>query len=173
MNLRTAKIELLRLLNDRTPLDQFDVTGMYDFTESIPTQDSLRQAALDWVRERRQQALRHWTTPTQTERLAAETRLQTLAPKWQPGQVAPQLLGITEAAIRAGDRPLVDALMFGPMPGMVFDLTDGTGPHEHEGDRALWKARQWDLRHAAFPPEARVDLDLWRTAEADGAKRLA
>jgi outer membrane protein, heavy metal efflux system len=47
VNLRTAKIELLRLLNERTPLDQFDVTGVYDFTESIPTQDSLRQAALD------------------------------------------------------------------------------------------------------------------------------
>jgi len=47
VNLRTAKIELLRLLNDRTPLDQFDVTGVYDFTEAIPTLDSLRQAALD------------------------------------------------------------------------------------------------------------------------------
>jgi len=47
VNLRTAKIELLRLLNDRTPLDQFDVTGVYDFAESIPTLASLRQAALD------------------------------------------------------------------------------------------------------------------------------
>ena len=47
VNLRTAKIELLRLLNDRTPLDQFDVTGVYDFAESIPALDSLRQTALD------------------------------------------------------------------------------------------------------------------------------
>ena len=27
VNLRTAKIQLLQLLNDRTPVDQFDVTG--------------------------------------------------------------------------------------------------------------------------------------------------
>jgi cobalt-zinc-cadmium efflux system outer membrane protein len=47
VNLRTAKIELLRLLNDRTPLDRFDVTGVYDFAESIQALASLRQAALD------------------------------------------------------------------------------------------------------------------------------
>ena len=29
VNLRTAKIQLLQLLNDRTPVDQFDVTGPY------------------------------------------------------------------------------------------------------------------------------------------------
>ena len=32
VNLRTAKIELLQLLDDRTPVDQFDVTGPFDFT---------------------------------------------------------------------------------------------------------------------------------------------
>src|SRR4029077_11234846 len=31
VNLRTAKIELLTLLNSRTPVEQFDVTGLYDF----------------------------------------------------------------------------------------------------------------------------------------------
>ena len=31
VNLRTAKIQLLQLLNDRTPVDQFDVTGPFDF----------------------------------------------------------------------------------------------------------------------------------------------
>jgi cobalt-zinc-cadmium efflux system outer membrane protein len=34
VNLRTAKIQLLTLLNDRTPIEQFDVTGPYDFTEN-------------------------------------------------------------------------------------------------------------------------------------------
>ena len=31
VNLRTAKIQLLTLLNDRTPVEQFDVTGTFDF----------------------------------------------------------------------------------------------------------------------------------------------
>jgi outer membrane protein, heavy metal efflux system len=47
VNLRTAKIELLALLNDRTPIDQFDVTGPYDFSQQIPPLDDIRQSALD------------------------------------------------------------------------------------------------------------------------------
>src|SRR5271165_7536697 len=47
VNLRTAKIELLALLNDRTPIDQFDVTGRFDFSEQPPPLDDVRQAALD------------------------------------------------------------------------------------------------------------------------------
>ena len=35
VNLRTAKIQLLTLLNDRTPVEQFDVTGTFDFSETI------------------------------------------------------------------------------------------------------------------------------------------
>jgi cobalt-zinc-cadmium efflux system outer membrane protein len=46
VNLRTAKIQLLQLLNDRTPLDQFDVTGIFDFSEVLDPLDSFRQAAL-------------------------------------------------------------------------------------------------------------------------------
>ena len=34
VNLRTAKIALLQLLNDRTPVDQFDVTGPFDFSRA-------------------------------------------------------------------------------------------------------------------------------------------
>ena len=33
VNLRTAKIQLLQLLNDRTPVEQFDVTGPFDFSD--------------------------------------------------------------------------------------------------------------------------------------------
>jgi outer membrane protein, heavy metal efflux system len=47
VNLRLAKIQLLMLSNDRTPVDQFDVTGPFDFTEQIPQMGDVRQAALD------------------------------------------------------------------------------------------------------------------------------
>ena len=46
VNLRTAKIQLLQLMDDRTPLDQFDVTGMFDFSDALDPLDSFRQAAL-------------------------------------------------------------------------------------------------------------------------------
>jgi len=46
VNLRTAKIQLLQLLDDRTPLDQFDVTGMFDFSDALDPLDSFRQEAL-------------------------------------------------------------------------------------------------------------------------------
>ena len=47
VNLRTAKIQLLQLLNDRTPVDQFDVTGTFDFSDALDPLDNFRQAALD------------------------------------------------------------------------------------------------------------------------------
>ena len=46
-SLETAKIQLLTLLNDRTPVDEFDVTGPYDFSAQIPPLDDVRQAAID------------------------------------------------------------------------------------------------------------------------------
>ena len=45
-SLRTAKIQLLALLNDRTPVDRFDVAGSFDFVEPLATLEELRQAAL-------------------------------------------------------------------------------------------------------------------------------
>ena len=47
VNLRTAKIQLLALLNDRTPIEQFDVTGPFDFSDQISALDEVRQMALD------------------------------------------------------------------------------------------------------------------------------
>src|SRR5579871_6212043 len=47
VNLRTAKIQLLMLLNDRTPVEQFDVQGPYDFSRQIGGLEEIRQAALD------------------------------------------------------------------------------------------------------------------------------
>jgi outer membrane protein, heavy metal efflux system len=47
VNLRTAKIQLLALLNDQTPVEQFDVTGPYDFSTQLPPLPDVRQTALD------------------------------------------------------------------------------------------------------------------------------
>lgn len=47
VNLRTAKIQLLALLNERTPVEQFDVAGPFDFAENIIALDAVRQIALD------------------------------------------------------------------------------------------------------------------------------
>jgi len=47
VNLRTSKIQLLTLLNDRTPVDQLDVTGTYDFTDQLSPLEDFRKVALD------------------------------------------------------------------------------------------------------------------------------
>jgi cobalt-zinc-cadmium efflux system outer membrane protein len=47
VDLRTAKIQLQQLLNDRTPVEQFDVTGPFDFSEELKPLDDFRQIALD------------------------------------------------------------------------------------------------------------------------------
>jgi cobalt-zinc-cadmium efflux system outer membrane protein len=46
VNLRTAKIQLLALLNDRTPVEQLEVTGPFDFAEIITPLQEFRQTAL-------------------------------------------------------------------------------------------------------------------------------
>jgi cobalt-zinc-cadmium efflux system outer membrane protein len=46
VNLRTAKIQLLELLNDRTPVEQFDVVGPFDFNQQVQTLDEYRKMAL-------------------------------------------------------------------------------------------------------------------------------
>jgi cobalt-zinc-cadmium efflux system outer membrane protein len=46
VNLRTSKIQLLQLLNDRTPIEQFDVTGPYDFSERLPPLHEFQNVAL-------------------------------------------------------------------------------------------------------------------------------
>ena len=47
VNLRTAKIQLLQLLDDRTPVDQFDVQGLFDFSDQLEPLDAFRQIGLD------------------------------------------------------------------------------------------------------------------------------
>jgi cobalt-zinc-cadmium efflux system outer membrane protein len=47
VTLRTAKIQLLTLLNDRTPIEQFDVAGPFDFNDQLIARDEFRKIALD------------------------------------------------------------------------------------------------------------------------------
>jgi cobalt-zinc-cadmium efflux system outer membrane protein len=43
---RNARIQLLQLLNLRTPVDQFDITGTFEYSESLLQPDELRRVAL-------------------------------------------------------------------------------------------------------------------------------
>ena len=47
VNLRTTKINLLALLDDRRPVDNFDVEGPYDFSEDLLSLDDYRKDALN------------------------------------------------------------------------------------------------------------------------------
>jgi outer membrane protein, heavy metal efflux system len=47
VNLRTAKIQLQALLNDRTPVEGLDVSGRFDFAEVVTPLEEFRQDALD------------------------------------------------------------------------------------------------------------------------------
>jgi cobalt-zinc-cadmium efflux system outer membrane protein len=47
VNLRTTKINLLALLDDRRPVDSFDVGGPFDFREDLQPLDDYRKDALD------------------------------------------------------------------------------------------------------------------------------
>jgi len=46
VNLRTAKIDLQQFLRDRTPVDQFDVNQVFEFSEPVTTLEELRSIAL-------------------------------------------------------------------------------------------------------------------------------
>jgi cobalt-zinc-cadmium efflux system outer membrane protein len=47
VNLRTSKIQLQMLLNDRTPVEQLDVSGTFDYAEILTPLEELRQNAFD------------------------------------------------------------------------------------------------------------------------------
>ena len=46
-DLENAKIQLLTLVNDRTPIEQVEVTGPYDFNDQLVPRDEFRKMALD------------------------------------------------------------------------------------------------------------------------------
>jgi len=45
VNLRTAKIQILTLMNDRTAIERFDVTGAYDFLDRLEPLEQFRNTA--------------------------------------------------------------------------------------------------------------------------------
>jgi cobalt-zinc-cadmium efflux system outer membrane protein len=47
VNLRTAKFELQQLINERTPVDKFDVAGTFDWSEALQPLEDFHQIALD------------------------------------------------------------------------------------------------------------------------------
>ena len=47
VNLRTAKIQLLMLLDQRTPIEQFDVAGPYDYSDHLLPMEEYRNLAID------------------------------------------------------------------------------------------------------------------------------
>ena len=47
VNLRTTKINLLALLDDRRPVDSYDVDGPFDFREDLLALDDYRKEAID------------------------------------------------------------------------------------------------------------------------------
>lgn len=46
-NLKTAKIQLLTLLNSRVHVDEFDVAGPFDFSDQLMPRDEFRKIALE------------------------------------------------------------------------------------------------------------------------------
>ena len=46
VNLRTSKIQILMLLNDRTTIDRFDVTGPYEFVDRLQPLEEFRNMAV-------------------------------------------------------------------------------------------------------------------------------
>ena len=47
VSLRTAKIQLLMLMNDRTPLERFDVSGPFDYTDELRPLEEFRNLAME------------------------------------------------------------------------------------------------------------------------------
>jgi cobalt-zinc-cadmium efflux system outer membrane protein len=47
VNLRTAKFQLMQLLNERTPADKFDVIGTFDWSDALRPLEDFHQIALD------------------------------------------------------------------------------------------------------------------------------
>jgi cobalt-zinc-cadmium efflux system outer membrane protein len=47
VNVRTAKIQLLMLLDERTPIDRFDITGPYDYSDRLMPMEEYRNLAME------------------------------------------------------------------------------------------------------------------------------
>lgn len=77
VNLRTAKIGMLAVMNDRQPVDSFDVTGDFDFHQNIVLLDEIRRAALETRPDLR-------SAVTAIERAQNDNRLAWANGSWDP-----------------------------------------------------------------------------------------
>jgi len=78
VSLRTAKIALLAIMNDRsTSVDALDITGAFDFKETMLLQQELRQAALDARPDLR-------TATTAVRKANVDNRLAWANGSWDP-----------------------------------------------------------------------------------------
>jgi cobalt-zinc-cadmium efflux system outer membrane protein len=77
VNLRTAKIDLLALMNDRTPVDGFDIAGDFDFKETILLPNELHQAAIEARGDIR-------SAQTAIEKAKVDNRLAWANGSWDP-----------------------------------------------------------------------------------------
>jgi len=108
VNLRTAKIQLLAFLNDRRPVDQFDVTGEFEFKDRVLVLDELRRQAIEGRPDLRSAA-------TAVERARADYRLALANGSTDP------IVGLEYQRL-AGESTLGFAVTF---PIRIFDRNQG------------------------------------------------
>ena len=108
LNLRTAKIQLLALLNDRRSLDQFDVAGTFNFKPVVASLEEIRRLALASRPDLRSAA-------TAIEKAKADNRLA-----WANGSTDPTL-GVDYT--RAGPFNTIGVSV--SIPLRVFDRNQG------------------------------------------------
>ena len=70
VNLRTAKIQLLQLLDDRTPVEQFDVTGAFDFNEALIAARRFPPDRSRFAARSARRACRRYSSPQTNHKLA-------------------------------------------------------------------------------------------------------
>jgi len=69
VSLRTAKIQLLMLINERTPIEQFDISGSFDFTDQLKPLEEFRSIAME-ARPDLKEAVQNVELARTTHRLA-------------------------------------------------------------------------------------------------------
>jgi len=137
VNVRTAKIQLLGMLNDRTPVDQFDIEGTFEYSETLMPLTEARQLALDSrpdLREAVQQA----------EKAATDHQLAVAN-----GSADPVF------AVDAGRNPPIPAY-FGvsvSIPLRIFDRNQG------EKERTAIEIRRSQRLHDAAVSQIYSDVD--------------
>lgn len=137
VNVRTAKIQLLTLLNDRTPVERFDISGLFDFAERIITLDELRNAALEYRPDLR-------AALQSTEKAKTDNRLA-----WANGSVDPTF------GIDFGRNPPIPAYMGLNMsiPVRIFDRNQG------EKERTALDIRRMERLYDASKAQVFSDVD--------------